>query len=162
MEEERAARETGAWTFLTHRAFPQFDPAVHIIPPQGPPPGHKLLLAIDPAHRRPFALLWAAFGPHGDILVYNEWPKTSHHEMRSSTNTVAEYIDIVVREEGLRKADFRILDPRFGQQHGTIKAERLTSIQEDFAAREKRWHHLLPLLRVEWQVGSFHAVRSRL
>jgi hypothetical protein len=133
LEEERAARESGTWTFFTHRAFPQFDPAAHIVPPQTPPPGWTTGLAIDPAHRRPYALLWAAFGPDGEVLIYDEWPEESHANMRSSSQTVKDYLDIIVQKEGTRRVDFRVLDPRFGAARPSIKGERHTSIQEDFA-----------------------------
>lgn len=135
LEEEKAARETGAWTFLTHRAFPQFDPAAHVIPPQKPPAAWKRLLAIDPAHRRPWALLWVAFGPGGEVMIYDEWPAESHHEMRSSVLTIDDYLKIIIEKEGMYRADFRVLDPRFGQAQGTLKGERYTSVQEDFAER---------------------------
>jgi len=134
LEEERAAREGGAWTFLTHRAFPQFDPAAHIIPPQEPPSGWSIGLAIDPAHRRPYALIWGAFGPDGDCIIFDEWPLEDHAAMRHSSYTVKDYVRLIINKEGTRRIDFRCLDPRFGAASPTIKGERYTSIQEDFAA----------------------------
>ncbi len=134
LDEEKAARETGSWTFLSHRAFPQFDPAVHIVPATHPiPSGWIRGLAIDPAHRRPFMLIWAAFGPDGEMFVYREWPSEDHAQLRSSTFTVPDYVRIIHEQERGEPIDFRCLDPRFGAAAPSVKGIRLTSIQEDFA-----------------------------
>lgn len=132
--EEREARETGAWSFLTHRAFPQYDPAVHVVAPFEIPPSWIRGCTIDPAHRRPYAIIWIAFEPRHDgrIVVYREWPAEAHHLMRSSLNTVPDYATIIRNLEGGEQIDFRCLDPRFGKQEGTLKGEKHTSIQEDF------------------------------
>lgn len=133
-EDEKAARETGSWTFLSHRAFPQYDPAVHLVPSTHPvPPGWIRGLAVDPAHRRPFMMIWAAFGPNGEMLVYREWPHEDHAQLRSSTLTVPDYVRIIHEQECGEPIHFRCLDPRFGAAAPAAKGLRLTSIQEDFA-----------------------------
>lgn len=132
-EEEKAARISGAWGFLSHRAFPPFDPAVHVTAPYDLPRGWIRGCGVDPAHRRPFAVVWAAFGPNGEVVVYREWPQTEHHKIRSSSLTVRDYASIIRNLEGSEKIDFRVLDPRFGQAHPTVKGERFSSIAEDFA-----------------------------
>ncbi|MCI0354834.1 MAG: terminase family protein [Acidobacteria bacterium] len=132
-EDEREAREKGSWRFLTHRAFPAFDPGVHIVPSRGVPPGWVRGMAVDPAHRRPFMMVWAAFGPNGEVEPYMEYPPTEHHKMRASTLTVRDYARIIREMEGPHPADFRVLDPRFGVQHARVKGSVMTSVQEDFA-----------------------------
>jgi len=132
-EDEKKARRDGSWSFLSHRAFPSFDPAVHIVPDYEIPHGWQRGLVIDPAHRRPFALLWAAFGPDNEVVVYREWPKVEHHKLRSSEYTVADYAQLIREAEVGERIDFRALDPRFGAAKPTLKGERYTSIQEDFA-----------------------------
>jgi hypothetical protein len=132
-EDELAARQSGQWIFLSHRAFPTFDPAAHVIPPFHLPQGWIRGLVIDPAHRRPFAMIWLAFGPHGEVVVYKEWPKTKHSAMRSSDLTVPDYATIIRNQEAGEKIDFRVLDPRFGKAEHSFKGEKHTSIQEDFA-----------------------------
>lgn len=132
-DDERATRETGAWQFMSHRAFPQFDPGIHVCQPHEIPEGWIRGVSVDPAHRRPFAITWAAFGPNDEVLVYREWPAGEHHKITSSTLTCREYASILRNEEGGEKIDFRVLDPRFGAAHHRIKGEVTTSIQEDFA-----------------------------
>jgi len=134
-DEEKQARAHGSWSFLSHRAFPNFDPAVHVVPPYQIPSGWQKGLAIDPAHRRPFALLWCAFGPDNEVVVYREWPHVEHHKLRSSEYSVADYAQLIREMECGEHIDFRCLDPRFGSAKPTLKGERYTSIQEDF------WEH---------------------
>jgi hypothetical protein len=131
--EELKARESGDWMFLTHRAFPSYDPAAHAIAPFHIPQEWQRGLCIDPAHRRPFALTWAAFGPHGEVVVYREWPEELHHKMRASTLTIEDYVTLIRNLEGQERVEFRILDPRFGKAEHSVKGQKVTSIQEDFA-----------------------------
>lgn len=136
---EREAREYGSFSFLTHRAFPTWREDVHVLP-EGTqiPYGWTIGMGIDPAHRRPFAIIWAAFGPNGECWVFDEWPDGPHHEMRVSPYTIRDYARIIREREARhgRRIGFRILDPRFGVAAPRIKGEVFTSIQEDFA-REK-------------------------
>lgn len=134
-DEIRAAREHGSWGHLEHRAFPTFDPAAHIVRPFTIPDTWIRGMAIDPAHRRPYAVVWAAFEPEQDgrVVIYREWPNEPHMSMRSSTNTIRDYAALIRTIEGNEDIDFRCLDPRFGAQRGTLKGERFSSIQEDFA-----------------------------
>lgn len=133
-EEERGARESGKWQFLSHLAFPMFDPDVHVVPSCSPPSGWVRGLAIDPAHRRPFMMVWAAFGPDGEVLIYREYPDGDHSKMRTSLLTVPDYIREIHSRELGERIDFRCLDPRFGAAHPRIKGEVHTSIQDDFAS----------------------------
>lgn len=137
--EEREARESGSWSFLTHRAFPQFDPAVHIVPAETPVPMNVVIgVACDPAHRRPFFFVWGAWTPGDELLIFDEWPHEDHSKMTTSPYTVPAYARIV-RSMERRTPDYRCLDPRFGSASPTIKGERHTSIQEDFAKEGMHW-----------------------
>lgn len=141
-EEERAARESGAWVALSFRAFPMFDPDVHVVPPTGwheVPPGWPVACICDPAHRRPYAFMWMAFEPRpdGQILVFDEHPRGADHaSMRSSEMTVPDYANMLRTSEGqwAGRVKARVLDPRFGKAKPRIKGEVHTSIQEDFVA----------------------------
>lgn len=133
-EDERRARETGAWVFLSHVAFPQWDPAIHVVPSGRIDPDWIRLVSVDPHHRRPYAMGWYAFGPNGEVEIYNEWPLgQEHHKIRSSSFTVRDYATTIRDMEGRNVADCRVLDPRFGKAEFSIKGEVQTSVQEDFA-----------------------------
>lgn len=132
-EEEREARISGAWAFLTYKAFSGFDPGIHIIAPTKIPESWPKSLIIDPAHRRPFAMVWIAWGPNDERIIYREWPKEEHHKIRSSNLTVHDYATIIRDMESGERVDIRILDPRFGKASPTVKGQSFTSIQEDFS-----------------------------
>ena len=132
-EEEEKARESGAWSFLSHRAFPGFDPAAHLIDTRIVPVEWPKMLICDPAHRRPFALVWIAFGPNGEREIYDEWPAgQSHSKMRSSTHSIADYATLIRNREGPLDISYRVLDPRFGVAEHSFKGQKHTSVQEDF------------------------------
>ena len=132
-DEERAARESGTPSFLTHRAYPTWDPAAHVIDTRRPPEGWGRMLVVDPAHRRPYAMCWLAFGPNGEVEVYDEYPFGQlHYKMRASTLTARDYAAIIRTREGDRPATWRVMDPRFGKAEWSLKGDRHTSIQEDF------------------------------
>lgn len=132
-EEELSARESGTWSFLSHRAFPSWDPAAHVVDTRRPPTGWTRLLSVDPAHRRPYAMVWVAFGPNGEVEVYDEYPFGAlHYKLRTSTLTVPDYAALIRNREGDQLAHHRLLDPRFGVAEWAVKGDRHTSIQDDF------------------------------
>jgi hypothetical protein len=133
-EEEYHARETGAFSLMSVRAFPTFDRAVHIVPKREPPAGWKRFLICDPAHRRPFFFVWLAKGPNGEVEIYDEWPRgVDYMHIRSSDKTVRDYCTLIRDSEGRFPADLRLLDPRFGKAEFSVKGFRTTTIQHDFA-----------------------------
>jgi hypothetical protein len=132
-EEERHARETGAFMLDSVRAFPTMDRSIHVVPTREVSRGWVHLCICDPAHRRPFFFLWLAKGPHGEVEVYNEWPRgVDYMKLRSSNKTIREYGTMVRDTEGGRPVDGRVLDPRFGKAEHSVKGQKQTSIQEDF------------------------------
>jgi hypothetical protein len=132
-EEEKQARETGAFTLQSVRAFPTFDRSVHVVPTREVSRGWIRLSICDPAHRRPFFFIWLAKGPHGEHEVYNEFPRgVNYMQIRSSDKTIREYGTMVRDTEAARPADVRILDPRFGKAEHSVKGQKVTSIQDDF------------------------------
>jgi hypothetical protein len=112
-DEDRVARIHGGWAHRTHQAF-LFDPAAHVMAPFKIPASWPRTMSCDPAHRRPYAMVWKAWGPNDDVYLYNEWPHFLHHEQRSSDFSVRDYATIIRQEEGNRPVLDRALDPRFG------------------------------------------------
>lgn len=132
-EEEEKARESGAWSFLSHRAFPGYDPAAHLIDQRPIPPEWPRMCIVDPAHRRPYAIVWMAFGPNREIEIYDEYPMGQDHAlMRASTLSIADYATLIRNREGGLVAHYRVLDPRFGVAQHSFKGEKHTSVQMDF------------------------------
>jgi hypothetical protein len=133
-EEERRSREFGEWSFISSVAFPQWNPDVHIIPTRPIDEDYIRVQGCDPHHRRPYAMIWTAWGPDGDCIVYNESPLgIEHHRMRSGPSTIEEYCSTIRVLEGRLPADYRVLDPRFGKAEFAMKGRPQTSVQDDFA-----------------------------
>jgi hypothetical protein len=138
-EEERNARIHGGWAHLTHRAFPQYDEGTVIVDPFAIPDEWPRTLACDPAHRRPWAFIWIAWGPNDDVYVYDEWPNEPHHLMRSSAMVTQDYVSMIGMKEGTRKADVRVLDPRFGKAKFVTHGEEDIPLVEKFEALGMGW-----------------------
>jgi len=133
-DEEKEARETGTFSLHSVRAFPTFDRAAHVVPTREIPRHWPRLCICDPAHRRPYFFLWMAKGPHGEVEVYQEYPRgVNFMQLRSGTMTTLEYATMVRDTEGPVPATARLLDPRFGKAEHSVKGQKVTSVQQDFA-----------------------------
>jgi len=133
-EEERRSREFGEWSFISSVAFPIWTPDVHIVPTRPIDEDWIRVHGCDPHHRRPYAMVWTAWGPDGDCEVYNESPLgIEHHRMRSGPESIEEYAAAIRVLEGRLAADYRVLDPRFGKAEFSVKGAPQTSVQDDFA-----------------------------
>lgn len=63
------------------RVYPEFDPAVHVIPPERIPRFGCRYFAIDPHPRTPHAMLWVLIDRWNDWYVYREyWPSKAYGE----------------------------------------------------------------------------------
>jgi hypothetical protein len=133
-EEDLQARKFGRFGFLTHRAFPTFDPQVHVIESFTPPSSWPRVCTCDPANRRPFFFAWLAWDPRReDWHVYREYPSgTPYMKIRSSNLTVRDYASIVRNMEGGEQIARRWIDPRFGPAEYSVKGQRMTSVVDDF------------------------------
>lgn len=134
-EEEEMARTGGEFGFLTHRAFQNYDSRVHLIEPFDIPSEWPRACWCDPASRRPFYFLWAAYDVVNKAwIIYREFPYDKlHHQYRSSQWTIQDYATIIRNLEGQERIDARVIDPRFGPAEYTIKGQKMTSVVEDFA-----------------------------
>lgn len=134
-EEEEQARRHGRFGFLTHRAFPTFDPAVHVIEPPSLPLSWPRILACDPANRRPFFFTWLAWDAKRDTwIVYREYPHgVPYQSIRQSTFSPLDYATMIRNMEGDEKIYNRKIDPKFGVAEYAIKGQKQTSVVDDFA-----------------------------
>lgn len=134
-EEELLARREGRFGFLSYRAFPTFDPDVHVCKPFKIPREWPKVCACDPANRRPFYFLWLAYDPNADIwYAYREFPREKRHDQYRSTEwSIKDYVTFIRNDEGEERVDARVVDPRFGPAEMRAKGQRLTSVVEDFA-----------------------------
>lgn len=114
-EEEREARVHGRFMHLSGLTYKEFDPAIHIKPHQTIPPDWPRWCVCDPHGQRPFAFLWFAVDPLSRIWIYDEWPRGWFHEMKSSNNSLRDYVHIIREMEMGQNIRRRIIDGRAGK-----------------------------------------------
>jgi hypothetical protein len=86
--------------------YPEFDPAIHVVPHSMIPKQGTLYMSLDPHPRTPHAALWVLIDPFGDWWVYRElWPsKVYGRKGRISDDdeenrfTIKEYAEAIVQE----------------------------------------------------------------
>jgi len=87
--------------------YPEYNPAVHVIPDAQIPPRLCRYMAIDPHPRTPHAFLWVGIDAWGDWYVYRElWPSVVSGQPRKLKDldedkeyTVREYAETVAMLE---------------------------------------------------------------
>lgn len=93
------------------KVYPEFDPAVHVIPHSQVPKRGCLYMSIDPHPRTPHALLWVLVDRWSDWYVYREiWPSNNYADPRrareddqdNNTITIWEYAETIALLEGNR------------------------------------------------------------
>lgn len=90
------------------RVYPEFDPAVHVIPDELVPKRGCRYMSIDPHPRTPHAFLWVLIDQYSDWYVYRElWPSAVYGQPRNlrddeedNSFTIREYAETVAVLEG--------------------------------------------------------------
>lgn len=90
------------------RVYPDFDPAIHVIPHERIPRRLCCFSAIDPHPRTPHAFLWIGLDRWSDVYVYREmWPsivyglnKTVKDDDQENSYTTKDYVETVALKEG--------------------------------------------------------------
>lgn len=88
--------------------YPEFDPAIHVVPHDRIPKLLTRYMCIDPHPRTPHAFVWCGLDIFGDFWVYRElWPSKVYGQARTLTNTdeenrftIRDYVETVVHLEG--------------------------------------------------------------
>jgi hypothetical protein len=94
-------------------------------------------IVIDPADRRPWAMIWFAVAPDGKRYVYREWPTDPFHFYRYFDNRWDDYAQMIKKsmEEspgGTRSFRWLVIDPNFG-----VVTKGVTG--ESIVARMAKW-----------------------
>lgn len=116
--EEREARMKGRPSHNVGRIYSEFDIAPpHVIEDFLVNNDYVIVHIVDPHDAIPFAMTWAALDKTGQIWVYDEYPDAEDLDKAKTTNlTYPSYANIIRNKEGRLKADFRIIDPFFGNK----------------------------------------------
>lgn len=135
-DEEREARRSGAYMHMVGAIW-DFQP-IHVRPHDalGIEPHWPRVMVIDPHGRRPWCMAWAAVGPDGEYVIYDEWPAYYEddtpneqglvqwrrgklfHEIKSDTRGLDAICAIIEARERIHdaKPDYRVIDPNYGNE----------------------------------------------
>lgn len=145
--EEQEARIYGRFKTLIGRVYPQYDPSIHCIDPQDilsrkNEKGISIFdtypkgLAIDPADRKPFAMLWFALSPQEEIIIYREWPETDFFRTAplGSIEDYAELIRSIEKETpgGSDTIHWRLMDPNYGIARSVISNSSIVNAFKNY------------------------------
>ncbi len=73
----------GRWDVVEGAFFTEWDPNVHVIRPFNPPADWHRVMGADWGTRSPYAFLWGAFNPNGELFIYRELYGEGNHEPAS-------------------------------------------------------------------------------
>jgi hypothetical protein len=147
------------------RVYPEFDPAVHVIPDAQVPRRGCRYMSIDPHPRTPHAMLWTLIDHYSDWYVYRElWPsviwgqaQNLRDDVEDNSFTIREYCETVAALEGnsiewrraetddeygvyKRRAEGEKIIYRFMDQAGKgFKASGEHQLEESYARRYDRF-----------------------
>lgn len=87
--------------------YPEFDPAIHVIPDSQIPTRGCRFMSIDPHPRTPHAMLWVLIDQWSDWYVYRElWPsvfcgrpEAPKDDVQDKTYTIREYVEAIAALE---------------------------------------------------------------
>jgi len=100
--------EINAYARSGQRVYPEFDPAIHVIPDEKIPKRGTRYMAIDPHPRTPHAFLWVLIDRWSDWYVYRElWPSvisgipaSLRDDTPENSYTIREYAETLAHLEG--------------------------------------------------------------
>lgn len=121
--DEKDARLHGKFMHLAGCIYKGFKREVHTVSFHASMlDGKDIYMVVDPAIGKPLAVIWAAVGSAGDILVYDEWPNYEFNRAKDPNFGVEEYKNQFAIKEGILKGQniTRILDRHFGNARRTM------------------------------------------
>lgn len=130
---EKEARLYGRFLHLIDRIYPQFDEKVHIIPPMRPDPSWFIGHVIDPHTVKPWAMAWFAVTPLGDVVFFRQWPTTDFTKIRRDTRSPQEYAQLIRHSEGIRPADYRLMDPNYAGRKDIVRGVTIPAVKDVLA-----------------------------
>jgi len=145
--------------------YPEFDPAVHVIPDSRVPKQGCRYMSIDPHPRTPHAMLWVLIDQFDDWFIYRElWPSLVYGQSRQvrdtdteKSYTVRDYSEAIAWIEGneiewrnaetgeeygvyrVKDKGERVLERYMDQAGKAFKASDEASLIETYARRYSRY-----------------------
>lgn len=116
----RRALRDGDWSITQGAAFPEFNPAVHVVNNHDVPDGVPVWRSLDWGYSKPFSCLWFYARPDGGVNVCGEWYGCGGKHnvgIQMDPEQVAERIKTVEQINGWDVKE-AYLDPACWAQHG--------------------------------------------
>lgn len=122
-------RKTGKFIHLSGAIFGSFRREKHVVPSKKLPDDWPRFMVCDPHDRRPFAMGWYAVDPMNRLWVYDEYPNSMFHKIKSTDLKTEDFAAQIRVKEGRDRIAQRIIDRRYGFRRSTQTGK---TIQEDF------------------------------
>ena len=132
-EVEKEARLYGRFQHLLDRVYPQFDPDVHVVDDFAIPHDWYTGMAVDPHSARPFAIVYFAVAPRGDIYIFKEWPTSDFTKIRRDSRDVRAYAMLLRDLDGDREISVRLADPNSAPRRDVTRGQYVSSWVDLFA-----------------------------
>lgn len=152
-DELRQVRLYGRPRFLSGRVFQEWDEDVHVFSETefdvlnmtfsdgGPASTAPIVMAADPHHRRPWAMVWIAVLPNQEFYIVRQWPAGSgYNKIRNCSMGFDDYAEAIREVEatipgGSARVLWRELDPNLGRAPGAAQGRGSTTMQKEMRAR---------------------------
>lgn len=130
-DEEKETILYGRAMHLMGRVYKKFDEHIHVqtwdplIDEKGQPSNNPIIMAIDPAARRPWCMVWAMVEKDGTYRYVREWPTSEFEKMKDSQWGYRDYAKIIAEVEasipgGKDRVIWRIMDPNYGPSRSQV------------------------------------------
>jgi hypothetical protein len=121
----------GDWNVVEGAFFTEWNPGVHIVPYFTPPDSWKRWVGADFGTHAPYAILWFAQSPHGQVYVYRElYGALSDKEPWKGTNETA--YEIGLRIMDIERENHEFIRERWLDSHSFARAGHEYSIAQEF------------------------------
>lgn len=113
---------------------------------------YTLYCIMDPHDSKPFAIAWFAVFPNEDVVCLAEFPEEAFESMNVPPTGIDPYRHIIIETERAlgKKADFRLIDPNFGNSptfaNGPTPQFLFSEPCEECARRNLKCTHKLSFL----------------
>lgn len=142
-EMEKEARLFGKFMHLADTIYSNFDERVHVIPSCYIPRDWYIGMAVDPHTVKPWAIVYFAVSPIGDIYIFKEWPDIDYTRCRKDTRNIEGYANLIRQLDGELPIQTRLIDPNYGPRKDVMRGVVIPSIVSDMAPYGLSFHYKL-------------------
>lgn len=128
---EKEARLYGRFPHLADVVYPNFREEIHVIKPFMVPRDWFHGMVVDPHSIKPWAILYFAISPLGDVYVHKEWPFTDFTRIPRDPRSIKDYALLIRELDGDLPIQTRLMDPNYGPAQTQIRGRFIPSVRDD-------------------------------